>query len=35
VGESIAALRDVAPELLAEQTRLNFFRCFRLNEPSC
>ena len=35
VGESIAALREVTPELLAEQTRRNFFRCFRINEPSC
>jgi TatD DNase family protein len=35
VGESIAALRDVTPEWLAEQTCRNFFRCFRLNEPSC
>ena len=35
VGESIAALREVTPELLAEQTRRNFFCCFRINEPSC
>jgi Tat protein secretion system quality control protein TatD with DNase activity len=35
VGESIAALREVTPEWLAEQTCRNFFRCFRLNEPSC
>ena len=35
VGEYIAGLRGVTPEQLADQTRLNFFRCFRLNEPSC